>query len=118
MSPSTDDRVGPIEFFTSTTSPGWEKWKNQAARSVERLMQPCETLLEPCWPTDQGAACTNSPLLEMRVADSTSDREAPGASTARPNVLESMVMFRRISSTTCGPLRVGLALLPALIGYF
>ena len=37
-------------------------------------MQPCETLLLPCWPTDHGAACTNSPLLEMRTAYSTSAR--------------------------------------------
>src|SRR3954452_7707404 len=74
MSPSADERTGPIEFFTSTTSPGCAKLKNQAARSVERLMQPWDTLLLPCCPTDQGAPCTNSPLLEMRTAYSTSAR--------------------------------------------
>src|SRR3954467_11220138 len=116
MSPSTEDSVGPMEFLTSTTSPGWEKCMNQAARSVARLMQPCETLELPCCATDHGAACTNSPLLEMRTAYSPSWRSPPGASTARPNVEESIVMFRRASVTTWTPLRVGLASLPALIG--
>src|ERR1700710_1344771 len=112
MSPSTADSVGPFEPLTSTTSPGWEKFMNQAARSVERLMQPCETLLLPCWPTDQGAACTNSPLLEIRVAYSTSARYPPGASTASPKVLESITIFWYVCSTTCGPLRVGVGWLP------
>src|SRR3954453_17060318 len=116
MSPSAEDSWGPIEFLTSTTSPGWAKLKNHAARWVERLMQPCDTLRRPCCPTDHGAACTNSPLFEMRTAYSTSARYPPGASTARPKVLESMVIFRRDSVTTCGPLRVGFAALPALIG--
>src|SRR3954468_24432262 len=116
MSPSAADRVGPMELFTSTTSPGWEKLKNQAARSVERLMQPWETLSLPWDATDHGAACTISPLLDSRTAYSTSARYPPGASTARPKVLESMVIFRRDSVTTCGPLRVGFAALPALIG--
>src|SRR3954471_1332705 len=74
MSPSAADRTGPIELFTSTTSPGREKLKNHAARSVERLMQPWDTLLLPCCPTDHGAPWTNSPLLEMRTAYSTSAR--------------------------------------------
>src|SRR3954447_16428760 len=116
MSPSAAERVGPTEFVTSTTSPGWENWKNQAARSVERLMQPWDTLLLPCWPTDHGAPWTNSPLLEMRTAYSTSARYPPGASTASPNVLESIVMFRWDSVTTCAPLRLGFSALPALIG--
>jgi hypothetical protein len=30
-----------------------------------RFTQPCETLLSPCWPTDQGAEWTNSPLLRQ-----------------------------------------------------
>src|SRR3954453_16385501 len=111
MSPSAAESVGPIEFLTSTTSPGRAKSKNHAARSVERLMQPCETLLLPCEPTDQGAACTNSPLLEMRTGDSTSGRYPPGARTPRPNVLESMVMFRRDSRTTWGQFLVGFSAL-------
>lgn len=40
MSPSAADSVRPSEVTISTTSPGWAKEKNQAARSVERLMQP------------------------------------------------------------------------------
>ena len=55
-------------------SPGREKSKNQAARSVDMLMQPCDTLVLPCWATDHGAACTNSPLSEMRTAYSTGVR--------------------------------------------
>src|SRR3954451_3742043 len=116
MSPSAADSRGPIEFSTSTTSPGRAKPKNHFARPVERLMQPWETLSWPCALIDHGAACTNSPLLEMRTAYLTSVRYPPGASTARPKVLESIVMSANDSSTTCDPLRVGFFLLPALIG--
>src|SRR3954453_3135917 len=118
MSPSAEDSVGPMEFTTSTTSPGWEKCRNHSARSSVRLMHPCETFAEPWEATDQGAPCTNSPLLEMRVAYFTpSARYPPGASTARPKVEESIVTVSNFSSTTCAPLWVGLASLPALIGY-
>src|SRR5215204_3699174 len=116
MSPSATDRVGPIECRTSTTSPGRAKSKNHLARWVERLMQPWETLSLPCEATDHGAPWTNSPLLEMRTAYFTLVRYPPGASAASPNVLESMVMSRKDSRTTCAPLRVGFLELPALIG--
>src|SRR5918995_2363501 len=53
---------------TLTTSPGCAIPKNQAAFAGDRLMQPCETFSRPCCATDHGAECTNSPLLEIRVA--------------------------------------------------
>src|SRR5438270_8106783 len=115
MSPSARPRSGPAEFVISTASPGWEKPKNHVAFAVDRLTQPWDTLLCPCCATDHGAACTNSPLLEIRTAYSTLARYPPGASTARPKVLESMTMRRLSSVTTWMPLCDGLALLPALI---
>src|SRR4051794_21352546 len=88
MSPSFG-ASGTGEPVTSTTSPGWEKLKNQCAFSGERLAQPCETFATPCCATDHGAECANSPLFEIRTAHCTT-AVYPPASSASPNVRESM----------------------------
>jgi hypothetical protein len=59
------------EPTTVTTSPGRTSLKNHWAASVDMLTQPWETLARPWDPTDQGAAWTNSPLLEIRTDQAT-----------------------------------------------
>ncbi|SLJ82256.1 Uncharacterised protein [Mycobacteroides abscessus subsp. abscessus] len=62
----------PAVFCTMTGSPFCAFSKNQRASSVLTFRQPWLTLATPCWPTDHGAACRKMPLLESRVAYSTS----------------------------------------------
>ena len=63
---SVIDLIGPF-----TRSPRLVFCRNQSAFSVLTLRQPWLTLVEPCWFTDHGAACTKMPLQDMRVAYST-----------------------------------------------
>ncbi len=58
----------PSELTTWTRSPSRTVSKNHSALAVLIPTQPWLTLAEPCEPTDQGAACTYSPLQVTRVA--------------------------------------------------
>ena len=58
----------PMLLTTLTMSPSLMFSKNQAALPVLMPVQPWLTFAEPCEPTDQGAACTYSPLQVTRVA--------------------------------------------------
>ena len=60
--------VSPPLLTTLTMSPTRTVLKNHWALLVDMPVQPWLTLAAPCDPTDQGAACTYSPLQVTRVA--------------------------------------------------
>lgn len=65
--PLSNGAIGwPPLFTTSTMSPSRTVWKNQAASAVLLPVQPWLTFSSHCASTDQGAACTYSPLHVTR----------------------------------------------------
>src|SRR3712207_8609009 len=52
----------------------WEWSYIHFAFALLMPVQPWLTLARPCWPTDHGAACRNSPLYVSRSADRKSTR--------------------------------------------
>src|SRR3954449_5916903 len=88
--------------------------KNHFESVGERFTQPCETLTWPCERTDQGASCTNSPLLEMRTDHGTFSKYPSGLLRGMPTVAESITCSGFLLSTTWMPDVVGYLSRPVL----